>query len=250
MKSRAIICTHHKAGTVWMRRTFRDICSAQGIAYFRIPGKYKTPALFQAPIVLVDSNSRWSGPHWDRAFPGGEDDRRLHLIRDPRDVIISAAHYHCTTTESPFLVAREEFGGATYRQTIAALPDDRARFRFEMDHHSKRVLGDMAAWDYARPDSFELRYEDLMEDRDAELFGRAAAHLGFAGESLEGARRMFLKNSLFEGSPARPAHIRSGKTGQWRDAYDRATAEAFLERFGDILVRLGYEKDDSWIERL
>jgi hypothetical protein len=243
MNRRAIVCTHHKAGTVWMRRTFRDICAARGIAYFRMPGRYKTPATFETPIVLMDSNSRWSGPRWDEDFPGGHDDRRLHLIRDPRDVVISAAHYHCTTSETPFRAARAEFDGATYQQTIAGLGDDRARFVFEMDHYSKMTLRLMAKWDYQRPDCFELRYEDLIVDREGALFARAAAHLGFGPEEIDEVKALFVKNSIF---PARPEHIRSGAVAQWRSAYDRETGEAFLERFGDILIKLGYERDDSW----
>jgi hypothetical protein len=39
----------------------------------------------------------------------------------------------------------------------------------------------------------------------------------------------------------------SGKSASaaFRAVYDRRLADAFLERFGDILIKLGYERDDS-----
>jgi hypothetical protein len=248
VKRRAVVCTHRKTGTVWMRRTFRDICAATNVAYFRLLERYDEPPDFEPPAVILAMDARWSRHVPERLRRA--DDRFLHLIRDPRDVIVSAAHYHRTTNETPFLVPREEFGGLTYQQAINGLPDDCARYLFEMDHDSKKTLRHMAGWNYSRPDCFELRYEDLMADAEADLFGRAAAHLGFEDDELPTVKELFLKNSLFAGTPARSDHIRSGALRQWESAYDRPLAGAFLDRFGDILIRLGYERDDSWVGAL
>ena len=48
----------------------------------------------------------------------------------------------------------------------------------------------------------------------------------------------------------RTLHIRSGDPQQWPCAFNRELGKAFLAAFGDALVRLGYEQDDHWVDRL
>ena len=110
-------------------------------------------------------------------------------------------------------------------RTIAGLGDDRARFVFEMDHYSKMTLRLMAKWDYQRSDCFELRYEDLIADREGALFARAAAHLGFGPEEIDEVKALFVKNSIFQ-TPSRPEHIRSGAVAQWRTLEGHRAAQA------------------------
>ena len=62
-----------------------------------------------------------------------------------------------------------------------------------------------APWrlDYARPNSFEARYEDLMEDVDTTLFAAAAAHLGFDDDEVATCRQVFWDHALFGGKAKR-----------------------------------------------
>ena len=45
------------------------------------------------------------------------------------------------------------------------------------------------------------------------------------------------------------SYLRSGKSGGWQDKFDKASAQAFDEHFGDALILAGYEVDSSWAEQ-
>lgn len=246
MDTRAVIATHHKTGTVWMNQTFRLISEELDLPYGSIDRM--TPDAIKAhgpPAILLASHSKFKNCRW---LPGDAATRMIHLIRDPRDVIISAMHYHRTSDEEWLHVPHERLGGKTRQETLNGFASDRERFLFEMDHSAGLLT--MRNWNYAAPNCFECKYEDLIADTDAELFARAVTHLGFAGDELTVCREAFLNVSLFSRAKKRNPHIRSGQPRQWPDIFDRDLGRAFIERFGNLLVILGYERDDTWVGRL
>ncbi|MGH8914193.1 MAG: hypothetical protein ACRDZM_06725, partial [Acidimicrobiia bacterium] len=48
-----------------------------------------------------------------------------------------------------------------------------------------------------------------------------------------------------EGAEGR-SHVRSGRTGEWREVFTDDHKSHFKEAGGDLLIRLGYETDDTW----
>ena len=42
------------------------------------------------------------------------------------------------------------------------------------------------------------------------------------------------------------SHYRKGKPGDWKNHFTHEHRESFRERFGDVLIRLGYEDDLNW----
>ena len=84
------IGTHHKTGTIWMRKVFRAIANEQGIPFMQC---YRAKRL----VDLAET-----GPHivvnWSSSLPQQLLDmpeaRFLHIIRDPRDVLLSGMRYH------------------------------------------------------------------------------------------------------------------------------------------------------------
>jgi hypothetical protein len=120
-----------------------------------------------------------------------------------------------------------------------------------MHNGAGRTIRVMSRWNYKRTTAFECRYETLIDDFDATKFAEALRHLGFEGDELEIGRSVFLENSYVgQNSRERHPHIRSGAGGQWRSVFDPELAEAFLARFGGILIDLGYEADNSWVDEL
>ena len=250
----AIIATHHKGGTVWMSQTFRTIAKRLNIkflptlAFAALPEADRTP-----PLILNASNAR------EGLLPGlfdREDVRIFHLIRDPRDILISSMHYHRKAKENWLLRANPDLGGRTYQDALNACTSERERYDFEMQNATARNIATLLEWNYKRSNTFECRYEDLIRDSESELFLRIVEHLGFTQKN-ERARcgRIFWQHAIFGGKAefkkeGNFAHVRSGEPEQWRDVFDRKLGEAFLTQFGDALVKLGYEKDDAWLKSL
>jgi hypothetical protein len=241
----AVIATHHKTGSVWMRTVFRSISRKLGIPYINVSsGAGALSKQTPHPAIIYSDHSDFSQCRW---LIKNRNSRILHLIRDPRDVIISAMQYHRKSTEQWLHEPRKAFGGVSYQGKLNSLPDDRSRYLFEMDRSARRVIHDMRTWNYNAGNSFECKYEELIEDSGMALVTALLRHLGFEGDEVETGKKVFWDNSLFgELAGANSDHIRSGAGGQWSKVFDASLASAFLERFGDILVQLGYERDDKW----
>ena len=239
MQNRAIISTHHKSGTVWMAMTFRAIAGALGLPCHGLSGKNAREPVPRSVCFVRDIHSQWFD--LDHRASG---DRVLHVIRDPRDIVISAMHYHRKAPEKWLHRPDERFGGKSYQQALNDLSDDKARYIFEMDYGSAWTIRNMCAWPYGREDCFETKYETLLADGEAE-FTRAVRHLGLRDGEVDTAVDAFLENSLASGSRHKRGgghpHIRSGAPEQWRAVYDDELRAAFMDRFPEALLRLGYE---------
>jgi hypothetical protein len=145
--------------------------------------------------------------------------RILHLIRDPRDVVVSAMHYHRTATEPWLHKPWRSFGGMTYQEKINSLENDQARYIFEMQNSARQVIRAMRKWNYKRKNTIECRYENLITDYEAKTFTEILRHLGFEDHELKTGRKVFLAKSLFGNSKKNGhQHIRSGEGQQWKRA--------------------------------
>lgn len=224
-----------------MASTFRSLARAIGVPFVNLRSA-QAVQLPPPPAILFDPGTRWYTTA--ERLPA---DRVFHLIRDPRDMVISGMHYHRTSEEPWLHKPRKLFGGKTYQQALNALPDDHARLLFEMERIAGSSLQVMLDWHYGRPECFECRYEDLSADTDLTLFTAACRHLGIPEDKLPAATECFRQHSLFSMGAKRPEHVRSGAPRQWQSVFDRTLAEAFDSRHGDALIALGYESDHSWV---
>jgi hypothetical protein len=177
--------------------------------------------------------------------------RIVHLIRDPRDVVISAMHYHKGASESWLHEPIPGYDNLTYQRALQRLPTRLAQYVFEMENSSASTLRDMAGWRYGRANCFEARYEELRQDRDLVYWRQIMAFLGLDAAEQALANLRFWQNSLFGGlSWLGNRHVRSGTVAQWRREFTPELGEAFLERFPGLLQSLGYETSDAWAREL
>lgn len=165
------------------------------------------------------------------------------LIRDPRDWIISVIKH-------PPISGVDIYGGPI---------GDKEFLSLDMDQKIKYVIQG-TPWYYSvievfdkflpwmdSPNCCTLRFEALLgpkgglyseKEQIAELRKIAnALQLDVTDEMLlEAFNASFGKGSVFS----------KGKAGAWKDYFNEEHKALFKQLFGDVLIELGYEKDDNW----
>lgn len=229
-----LVGTHHKTGSAWMTDVFRQICEYRGTLFFS-GWQRDAPA---SCVVIFEDHSKFDLAALAVPFRG------LHMIRDPRDVIISGAFYHRHAAEKWLHRRQWRFGLKSYQTAINACPTEEEALLFEMENAASHTIREMLNWDYTNPRFFEVRYEDLVQDRSLEIFRRIFIFLGYEEAELPSLLEIARQNSLFSGC-RKPHHVRSGKVAQWKEHFTPALRARFVELFGDALERLGYEAEGS-----
>lgn len=237
-ETNVLVGTHHKTGTVWLLHVFLKIARKTGMSMCRSGATVENSGY---DIFFVD-NSRFP-PEFLIHAPY----RGVHMIRDPRDVIISATFYHQKSKEKWLHVKRDKFGGLSYQDKINSYRSLSDRILFEMENVSSNTITAMSSWDYDDENYYEIKYEDLIMDYDLRLFHDIFLHLGFTGAAIPLCLKAAYDNSLFSGRVEKRLHVRSGKPQQWLRYFDMKNQLKFIGLFGDVLIRLGYEIDQSWV---
>lgn len=163
------------------------------------------------------------------------------IFRDPRDVVVSHVFY-VTDMEARHV----------HHDYYQSLPDFDARLKVsilgrpELDIEFPDIAGRFAPYlDWLdRPEVLTIHFEDLIHARAASLT-RIMEHLLFRAPLPVPHERILdaLESSI---NPGRSPTFRSGKTGEWKKHFKEEHKQVFKEVAGDLLIRLGYEKDGNW----
>lgn len=233
-------CAHHKVGTVWFTQVLRAVAREWGLSFAKVALPTDPD---DADALLYPHADRFDRKRFER-----EPFRGSHMVRDPRDVIVSAYFYHRWTPEAWAQTPRDEHGGLSYQEYLNSLPQEEgllAEIRYN------KTTRQMAAWDYEQPEFLELRYENVLGD-EHDTFLRIFHHYGFTDAAATKAADIATRFNFDKvtkrrvGEVKAGAHLRSGKPGEWRELFGEAHRALFLDLHGDALVRLGYEDTDDW----
>ena len=185
----------------------------------------------------------------------------IHIIRDGRDVAVSATHHGWNQAEDrggthrikPEQLAKRE----AYREDPRALletgggifPDgELGRSAKSWSTRVGNAVKDGPALfgaNYA-----EVKYENLLENTSGELerllqFLGADASEQVVKRCVDAASFERLSGGRKRGQEA-PSFFRKGVAGDWRDVFTEQNRRDFKEAAGDLLIELGYEEDDAW----
>jgi hypothetical protein len=104
-------------------------------------------------------------------------------------------------------------------------------------------------WDYHNRKVLEIRYEEIFGN-EIEVFRNIFKHYRFEKQiTLKGLQYVeefsFLKQKEL-GKVGPKNHLANGDTAQWKWAMPDEIKKLFRDRHQDLLVKLGYEKNDQW----
>jgi sulfotransferase 6B1 len=164
------------------------------------------------------------------------------IYRDPRDLLVSQVFFATDMNE--------EHGMHEYYNS---LPDFSERLKvaitgidrdgLHMVSVKQRYEG-VLQW-LEQKHVMCLRFEDLIDNRDVTL-NAMLDEFEKTGYKVPTPRQMAL-STLVEAIQPRKSHtFRSGKTGGWREHFTDEHRKLFKDVAGDLLVRLGYEKNNDW----
>ncbi|MEM1275520.1 MAG: sulfotransferase domain-containing protein [Pseudomonadota bacterium] len=159
------------------------------------------------------------------------------MVRDPRDMLVSAVRYHRTSNEG--WLHKPGPNGKTYKETINAMSDEDA-YLFEIDGSTGKELRRIL--DFKQTATIKLvHYEDYVTDRNLCKWRDLLEWAGLRSADLILAQQALYEHSLF-GMQKKGGHVRSGNSGQWRDKLSDKVLLRLDDRFPNLLREMGYDQ--------
>jgi hypothetical protein len=186
----------------------------------------------------------------------------IHIIRDGRDQAVSMLHHVWNRSTDQGGVQTLKPGEFERREIYRKDPKKLLQTGEGM-FTEERLRGAARSWN-ARvgktaedgpallgPNYTEVRYEDLLELPNEEV-GRLARFLG--ADTSEKAVQQAVDSASFErlskgrerGQEDTSSFYRKGVAGDWNNYFTERDKEIYKEEAGELLIRLGYERDLDW----
>ena len=168
----------------------------------------------------------------------------VHIVRDPRDVAVSHAFYIADM--------QPQHEWHAYFNTVATDLESRLRIVIAGHREGDRVFEDLRsryesylAW-LQQPGVLVVRFEDLRLRPRPTLQrilhfvrGRGTWPLVLPEDQALDALQAAIQ-------PRKSGTFRRGQPGAWREHFTPDLKALFKEVTGDLLIRLGYERDHDW----
>jgi len=164
------------------------------------------------------------------------------IYRDPRDMLVSHVFF-----------ATDMHLGHGMHAYYQSLPDFNERLKIAITGLSQADLfmvnvrqryESVFQW-LEQPSTLCLRFEDLINDRQKTL-NLMMDELEKTGFRIPTPRNQAMSILVEAIQPKKSHTFRSGKTGGWKELFTPEHKNLFKSVAGDLLVRLGYEKDNDW----
>ena len=232
-----IHCCYHKVATVFFMKIFKKIVKELNWNFqVSFWGQLTTET-----NILLQHNSEIDFSNLP-PYVGS------HIIRDPRDMIISGYLYHLWSTEKWLHLPKPKYNNLSYQELLKSLPQEEG-ISMEIKR-CKKAIKNMMNWDYSNPNIMEIKLEDLKDEKG--IFTRIFQKYGFNKEQLETGLAIVEKLSFEKlagrkrGEEDKTSHFRKGVSGDWKNYFTSEHKELFHEMYPGVLMKLGYELDNNW----
>lgn len=283
--------SHHKCGTAWVENIIRNTCQLLGLRLKvcvlpkKFPNNWEDPEFIQINFYRRLPEN-WRGIdffcHTNAERGLLEEMKRLdyrafHVIRDPRDILVSGYFSHKISHIYSPLINPWMF---EHRQRLNQVSKEEG-LSLEMDY-CEVFFERIANWDYSNPQIYEIRYEVLTKNSyndfckifdflgfhitdastllDPSIYrvpvNTALRYLGFKTSNNIIPKTMFkyilhrnsfeVKSERKKGIEDQSSHYRKGVPGDWKNHLNGKNKNKFKERYGQLLIDLDYEKDFDW----
>jgi hypothetical protein len=294
LASLPLVCfCHHKCASQYVRGVFQSVARWLGLTFQVVvvaDHPDTAPDAAGSRKVLRIKKEGYEEPTADVLYFGNANAvtvdlliarggyRGFHVIRDPRDILISGYFSHRYSHK-----IQDEWGErlAEHRRRLEAQPSIAEGLLLELDFAAGN-FANITGWRYDDPNVYETRYEALTADPWAnfleafQFLGLTAPRWGLpslAGMAADASiyrlfrrpmpRRACLPQPLLHRILAQHAferraggrtrgqederhHYRKGIAGDWRNYFTPQVTAEFKARHGDLLIRLGYESAQDW----
>jgi len=270
---------HHKCASSWFRRIFEDVGRWTGKRFegFDNPEQFDSNLGQRVAQHHLEMVSYTNADH--QQLRTLEPHKAVHIIRDPRDVLVSAYFSHLNSHSTEGWQALEP-----HRERLKSLELE-AGLLAEIEF-SECYLRQIYEWNYQQENVFETTFErvtrfpyestlqifeflGLATERDFSLSSRISSlskvvHLGvkrrlgvlwpipWRSSSIPShelfaivyqQRYRKLAGGRKQGQEDPQSHYRKGKQGDWKNYFTERVHEAFEERYPQFLAKLPHTYD-------
>lgn len=239
---------HHKCATVWIHGILTGICRqlSLNIEYVHSSKQFNRdlPAFIRDNRIdfLTYANADIDFVKSLKTYKG------FHVIRDPRDIAVSSyfshLHSHPTSDWEALVLHREK---------LQQVSKDRGLV-LDIEFIHQDVFKRLEKWDYQNPHIMEIKMEELTRTPD-NIFPEILDFLGIPAKKfprrklkkiLHKKRFSVMSGGRKPGQEDEKNHFRKGIAGDWKNHFNEDHKKYFKEKYNDLLIKLGYEKDDKW----
>lgn len=228
-----LVGTFHKTGSVWMMQIIYEFTELTGKKFVTVAQREinNDDISDESDSVLFDYQSLFLDP-----LNLTTNSKGFIVVRHPKDQIISATRYHCTSSEYWLHEPKSEYGGKTYQQKINELKTWEEKIKFEMHNASKYNTNSMANFSDSR--FIKIKYEDLISGYPLpECIDSISKHLNFTSYEEDAFINAYVKTHM---NNNQNSHILDGSINQWRRLWDESLNDLYNKIYPGVEEKLGY----------
>jgi hypothetical protein len=257
MQQRIIVCGYPKSGNTWLTRLVAEIVGCPVSGFWCIPHQ-KEEAIEglerESDCQCFKAHQSIEQMEYTFKYYANGSEKIIYVIRDPRDIIVSASHYfHLPPHYLRIYLLMSLFpsGSEMYYKLFNTQ-------KYNLDILTRGLLKGIkdivwlhVPWNehvmgYLKSDVLIIKYEDLKSDPLCEAkkicgylnIERSEKKLleSISIQSFDNKKKKFLENNDLQ----KAKFLRKGKTGEWKEVLSDHNINMINEEIGDFLQQLGY----------